>query len=146
LLAPKRGYFIAVTSVAGHAPIDRSAAYCVSKTAVNRLVQVTAAEEPNIKIFALDPGDVATDMMAFWPDADTQGTDTPQLPACTVLRLTSGKEDWLNGRYDLQVVINSASLTIYYSYVSVNWDLDEVARIKDKILQADALIPTLSKL
>lgn len=47
---------------------------------------------------------------------------TPELSAWTEVRLTSGSEDWLSGRF-----------------INVTWDLDELATKKEKIVEDDAL-------
>ncbi|TFY74321.1 hypothetical protein EWM64_g9693 [Hericium alpestre] len=84
------------------------------------------AEYPDVKVFALHPGVVETEMtmqQRLYPMLDTL-----QLPAATTLYLTSGKADWLSGRY-----------------VTAPSDLGELARDwKDKILQEDALVNRLS--
>lgn len=47
---------------------------------------------------------------------------TAELSAWTEVRLTSGSEDWLSGRY-----------------IDSTWGLDELAKHKEKILEQDAL-------
>ena len=54
--------------------------------------------------------------------------DTLQLPAATCLRITSGSEDWLSGKY-----------------VSANWDLDVInSEWKEKILASNGLVSKLA--
>ena len=55
-------------------------------------------------------------------------TDTLQLPASSLLRLTSGREDWLNGKF-----------------VACNWDWDELeTKWKGRIVEDDALVARLA--
>jgi len=85
-----------------------------------------SAEYPDIKVFPVNPGAIATDMYAEF------GTSIPinstvELAAATILYLTSGKADYLSGRY-----------------VSVTWDLGEVERDwKEKIVAQNALVNKL---
>src|SRR6266702_1170404 len=53
-------------------------------------------EYPKLTVFALHPGSVKTQLVeeAGFPD----DMDTVQLPASTMLYLTSGRIDWLNGK------------------------------------------------
>lgn len=53
--------------------------------------------------------------------------DTPELAAGTALALASGRFDWLSPRY-----------------VDAEWDLGEVEKLKDVILEKDALINKLA--
>jgi hypothetical protein len=52
--------------------------------------------------------------------------DEPDLPAGFAVWLCSGKADWAKGRY-----------------LSCNWDVDELMRIKDRIIQDDLLVNRL---
>jgi hypothetical protein len=84
-------------------------------------------EYPDIKVFSINPGAVKTDMY------DEAGTSFPvnatvELAASTIQYLTSGKADYLSGRY-----------------VSAQWDLGEVERNwKDQIIAQDGLVSKLS--
>lgn len=51
----------------------------------------------------------------------------------------------MGGRLSIQMV-TLLSLILLTRFVCVNWDLDEVAELKDRILTSDSLIPTISKL
>jgi hypothetical protein len=59
-------------------------------------------EYPKLTVFALHPGLIRTQMSedAAGVDGFADGTvfDTVQLPAATMLYLTSGRVDWLNGK------------------------------------------------
>jgi hypothetical protein len=84
-------------------------------------------EYPSIRVFSIDPGTVKTDLY------DEVGgsfpvTSTVELAASTVQYLTSGKADYLSGRY-----------------VSAQWDLGEVERDwKEKMIAQNGLVSKLS--
>jgi len=84
-------------------------------------------EYPGIKVFSMNPGAVQTDMY------DEAGISIPPnstvgLAASTIQYLTSGKADYLSGRY-----------------VSADWDLGEVERDwKEKIIAQNGLVSKLS--
>lgn len=85
------------------------------------------SEYPDIKVFPVDPGTVKTDMSdEFSPNVPVDST--VGLAAATILYLTSGKADYLSGRY-----------------VSSTWDLGEVEREwKEKIVAQNGLVNKLS--
>jgi hypothetical protein len=82
---------------------------------------------PGIKVFFIHPGSVKTDMY----DEACSGSpvnSTVELAASTIQYLTSGKADYLSGRY-----------------VSAQWDLGEVERDwKEKIIAQNGLVSKLS--
>ena len=57
-------------------------------------------EYPKLTVFALHPGIVKTQMAEEANNGfpDDKVFDTVQLPAATMLYLTSGRIDWLNGK------------------------------------------------
>ncbi|KAI0318719.1 NAD-P-binding protein [Amylostereum chailletii] len=122
------GYIVAVGSAAAQLRMSEVSDYGVSKHALNRLVEYIALENPKIKAFTLHPGSIATQMAE---EVGVVGVfpmpDSLDLPAATMLYLTSGKADWLNGRY-----------------VSASWDLGEVEQVwKEKIIRKDGLVSKL---
>jgi hypothetical protein len=73
------------------------------------------------------PGIVATDLTVAYEGHADRGQETPALPAATILYLTSGRADYLSGRF-----------------VASTWDLEEVERDwKDKIITQNALVSKL---
>ena len=72
--------------------------YAISKHALNRLAEYITLENADVKAFSLHPGGIKTAMGNLVPQLAHLLIDTLQLPACTMLRLTSGREDWLSGR------------------------------------------------
>ncbi|KAI9451085.1 NAD-P-binding protein [Russula earlei] len=126
-LLKTKGQLVILTSVAAQMRIPTASEYCVSKFALNRLAEFVTVEYPDIKVFAVHPGGVKTDMYAV-ADTDWEANATVGLSAATILYLTSGNADYLNGRY-----------------VSSTWDLGEVERDwKEKILAQNGLVSKLS--
>ena len=83
-------------------------------------------EYPDIKVFPVNPGTVKTDMYAEL-GSSIPINSTVGLAAATILYLTSGKADYLSGRY-----------------VSASWDLDEVERDwKERIVAQNGLVNKL---
>ncbi|KAA1467247.1 NAD-P-binding protein [Dentipellis sp. KUC8613] len=115
------GYFLVTASVGGFIRMLNGSAYNVSKAAVNAFVEFVALEFPNVKVFAMHPGVIETEMTqktTFVPE------DSVHLASATYLYLTAGKADWLSGRF-----------------VSATWDLGELQRDwKDKILESNAFV------
>ena len=66
----------------------------------------TYLEYPNVSVFALHPGEIKTQMAEesgiVFPDDYI--FDTLQLPAVTMLYLTSGRLNWLSGKSVLCVL------------------------------------------
>ncbi|KAF7330899.1 NAD-P-binding protein [Mycena venus] len=126
-LAKTKGYNIIIGSVGAQMRMPFASSYVTSKHALNRLNEYIHAEHPDVKTFSLNPGAIKTSMAENNPEAAPWLIDTLQLPAATCLRLTSGREDWLSGRY-----------------VSANWNLDEVdLDWKAKIIEQEALVNRL---
>jgi len=122
-LVKSQGYVVMVSSLTSQLRMTGASAYCISKHALNRLAEFVTLEYPEIKTFALHPGAIPTEgALATGFPAELM-TETTELPASTMLRLTSGTDDYLSGRY-----------------VAATWDLDEVAELwKDKIVESDSL-------
>ncbi|KAI9508120.1 NAD-P-binding protein [Russula earlei] len=126
-LLKTKGQLVILTSGAAQVRIPTASEYCVSKFAINRLAEFVTVEYPDIKVFAVHPGVVKTDMFVE-SGIDFEVNATVGLPAATILYLTSGNADYLNGRY-----------------VSSTWDLGEVERDwKEKILAQNGLVSKLS--
>ncbi|KZV64501.1 NAD-P-binding protein [Peniophora sp. CONT] len=141
-LQKTKGYIVVITSGMSQLRMPNLSSYAISKHAVNRLVEFVAigrvvcrretrsliskTEYPNIMSFSLHPGTIRTAINAAAPSLPAP--DTTALAAATTLYLTSGKLDWLHGRY-----------------VSANWDVEELERdFKDKIIQQGSLVTKLA--
>jgi len=68
--------------------------------------KITDAEHPSIHVFALAPGYLPTRIAIETGTINDRGEggagftlDTLALPASTMLHLTSGRLDWLSGRF-----------------------------------------------
>jgi len=109
-LVQSKGYIVILSTGLAQYRFPFASAYSTSKHALNRLAEFIILEYPEIKTFAIHPGGIQTDTGKGTGYPLDLLIDTVQLPASTILRLTSGKDDYLSGRY-----------------VSSTWDLDEVA-------------------
>ncbi|TFY80072.1 hypothetical protein EWM64_g3945 [Hericium alpestre] len=122
-LVESKGYFIATTSEAAQMRYPRASSYSISKHAIGRFIEFVTVENPGVKAFALHPGRIPTELTSTHPEVAAICIDTLQLPAAAALHLTSGKADWLSGRY-----------------VSAEWDVDEMEEWKDRIVETNGLV------
>ena len=84
-------------------------------------------EYPDLKVFCVHPGVVATELTVEYEGHASRDQDSPALCASTILYLMSGKADYLSGRF-----------------VASTWDLGEVERDwKERIVAQDALVSKL---
>ncbi len=72
--------------------------YGAAKAALDQLSAVLAVEEPGLRIYAVDPGDMATDMhQAAFPGEDISDRPAPETVVPALLALLAG--DRPSGRY-----------------------------------------------
>ena len=72
--------------------------YGASKAALDRLTAVLAVEHPDLRIYAVDPGDMATDMhQAAFPGEDISDRPAPETVVPSLLALIDGNLP--SGRY-----------------------------------------------
>lgn len=102
MLAKTKGYFISVSSIGAQIRIPFASSYVLSKHSLNRFTEYIHSEYPDVKAFSLHPGAIKTAMADNNPSQAAWLIDTVHLPACTMLRLTSGRDDYLSGRYVFQ--------------------------------------------
>ena len=169
-LERSRGYYVAISG--SLAPNRGVSDANTSKHALNRLIEsivlgslriyfvcagraqldycAPRAEYPSVRAFALMPGVVRTRLFMDAGAGDSRPFNTVALPAATTLYLTSGRADWLSGRYrrgDPVVRVDFFLFFIYAGpvrYYSANWDVAEVERDwKDAILEQKALVNRL---
>jgi len=133
-LEKTQGYIVALTSMGGQLRVPGGSDGCISKHAVNRLIEFVTLEHPSVRAFALAPGYMPTRIAVTTGTISETGEgdalvplNTVALPAATMLYLTSGRADWLNGRF-----------------CSAIWDMAEVERDwKDIIIQKGGLVNKL---
>ncbi|KAI4182351.1 MAG: hypothetical protein L6R41_006037 [Letrouitia leprolyta] len=115
-----------LTSGGAHVLTRGGSAYQTTKLAILRFSEFTNAEygDQGILAYSLHPGGVATEMAKGLPQAmqDAVISDTPELPAYTIVYLTQKRQEWLAGRY-----------------VNAKWDMDELFAKKDEIVEKDLL-------
>ena len=134
---------VLLASAAAQVRVPNSSEYCTSKHAILRFAEfITIGESshirherlphrfveyPDIKVFSVDPGSVQTDMFDKF-GGPIPPNSTAGLAASTIQYVTSGKADYLSGRF-----------------VSSTWDLGEVERDwKEKIIAQKSLVSKLS--
>jgi NAD(P)-dependent dehydrogenase (short-subunit alcohol dehydrogenase family) len=100
------GRVLNVSSDAGVEAYPGWGGYGASKAALDHLSAVLAAEEPGLRSYAVDPGDMNTEMhQAAYPGVDIGDRPAPETVVPALLRLVEG--DLPSGRYraaDLAVV------------------------------------------
>ncbi|KAL8693983.1 MAG: hypothetical protein Q9218_001281 [Villophora microphyllina] len=115
-----------VSSGGAHATFPGASAYQTTKLAMLRFSEFTNVDygEQGIVAFSIHPGGVGTELAGGMPQhlQDMLLIDTPELAANTIVYLTHKRQEWLRGRY-----------------VSVNWDMDELFKKKDEIVEKDLL-------
>jgi NAD(P)-dependent dehydrogenase (short-subunit alcohol dehydrogenase family) len=123
------GHLILISSVGAQLLTPGASDYQTSKHAINRLcefIDIDHAEE-GIKCFAIHPGGVPTNLAKHMPEAiHSSLVDRPELAAGFIVWLCSGKADWAKGRY-----------------LSSNWDINELLKMKDRIIRDDLLVNRL---
>lgn len=92
------GTMIAITSDAAGGPWPGWGVYGSSKAALEQLVGVLGAEHPALTVYAVDPGDLRTDMhQAAFPDEDISDRPEPRTVVPAVLSLLDTRPP--SGRY-----------------------------------------------
>ena len=78
---------------------------------------------PGIRCVALHPGSLKSEMADMLPTEFTDHfNDTPELPGSTAVYLSTERATFLMGRY-----------------VSANWDMEEVEKLKERVEAEDLL-------
>lgn len=92
------GTMIAITSDAAGGPWPGWGVYGSSKAALEQLVRVLGAEHPGVAVYAVDPGDLRTDMhQAAFPGEDISDRPEPATVVPAVLSLLDARPP--SGRY-----------------------------------------------
>ncbi|MFF2020194.1 SDR family NAD(P)-dependent oxidoreductase [Streptomyces sp. NPDC058171] len=92
------GTVIALSSEAAAEPFETWGGYGASKAALDQLAAVLAVEEPGLRVWAVDPGDMRTDLYrSAAPEEDEEGRPLPEQVVPAFLRLLDGRAP--SGRY-----------------------------------------------
>jgi NAD(P)-dependent dehydrogenase (short-subunit alcohol dehydrogenase family) len=98
VVAPEGGRIVNVTSDAGVEPYPGWGGYGSSKAALEQLTAILAAERPDLKVYAVDPGDMRTRMhQEAFPGEDISDRPPPEDSVPGLLALIEG--DLPSGRY-----------------------------------------------
>ncbi|KAF2404102.1 NAD(P)-binding protein [Trichodelitschia bisporula] len=119
-----------MTSIGAHLVLPGMSAYNIAKLGVCRFGEYVAVEygPQGVTAIAIHPGGVATEMGNSLPEEKrVHLVDDAELVAETAVWLSRGGRAWLNGRY-----------------VSVQWDMEELERNKEKVVEGDLLKVKLS--
>jgi NAD(P)-dependent dehydrogenase (short-subunit alcohol dehydrogenase family) len=100
---PGGGRIINVTSDAAVEPYEGWGGYGSSKAALEQLTAILAAEHPELRIYAVDPGDMRTRMhQEAFPGEDISDRPPPEDSVPGLLTLIDG--DFASGRYQAREV------------------------------------------
>lgn len=114
-----------VSSIGAHRQRPGASAYQTGKLALLRFGEFVNAEygEEGVLCYGIHPGAVMTELALRMPKhTHSLLEDVPELCADTIVWLTGQRKDWLAGRY-----------------VSVNWDMEEFERMREKVVKEDLL-------
>jgi NAD(P)-dependent dehydrogenase (short-subunit alcohol dehydrogenase family) len=93
-----RGRLLQISSDAAVEAYPGWGGYGASKAALDQVTAVLAAEHPELRVWAVDPGDMATDMQqAAFPGEDVSDRAAPETVVPALLRLV--EQDLPSGRY-----------------------------------------------
>jgi len=94
---------INVTSDAAVEPYEGWGGYGSSKAALEQLSNILAAENPGLRVYRVDPGDMRTQMhQEAFPDEDISDRPLPEESVPGFIELLTG--DLPSGRYDARVL------------------------------------------
>jgi NAD(P)-dependent dehydrogenase (short-subunit alcohol dehydrogenase family) len=97
-LRAARGRVLDISSDAAVEAYAGWGGYGASKAALDHLTAVLAVEHPDLRIYAVDPGDMATDMhQAAFPGEDISDRPAPETVVPALMALVEG--DLPSGRY-----------------------------------------------
>jgi NAD(P)-dependent dehydrogenase (short-subunit alcohol dehydrogenase family) len=97
---------INVTSDAAVEPYEGWGGYGSSKAALEQLSNILAAENPNLRVYWTDPGDMRTRMhQEAFPDEDISDRPLPEESVPGLIELLTG--DLPSGRYEVRAMIHA---------------------------------------
>ncbi|WP_030045867.1 SDR family NAD(P)-dependent oxidoreductase, partial [Streptomyces resistomycificus] len=103
LRASGAGTVIAVSSDAAAEPYETWGGYGASKAALDHLAAVLAEEEPGLRVWAVDPGDMATDLYRAAVPEDEDPRPEPARVVPAFLRLLDERP--VSGRYGASALL-----------------------------------------
>ncbi|MGW6645240.1 SDR family NAD(P)-dependent oxidoreductase [Streptomyces iakyrus] len=106
LRASRAGTVVAVSSDAAAEAYGTWGGYGASKAALDQLVAVLAVEEPGLRVWAVDPGDMATDLYAAAVPDDREPRPEPATVVPGFLRLLDERPP--SGRYGAAALLDGA--------------------------------------
>lgn len=97
-LRATRGRIVNISSDAAVEPYEGWGGYGSSKAALDQLTAILGAENPDLLVYAFDPGDMNTDLhQQAFPGEDISGRPAPQTVVPALLRLV--ESELVSGRY-----------------------------------------------
>ena len=104
---PDGGRIVNVTSDAAVEPYEGWGGYGSSKAALEQLTAILAAEQPSLRVYAVDPGDMRTQMhQEAFSGEDISDRPPPEDSVPGLLALIEG--DLPSGRYSARALIGEA--------------------------------------
>jgi NAD(P)-dependent dehydrogenase (short-subunit alcohol dehydrogenase family) len=104
---PAGGAIINVTSDAAVEPYEGWGGYGSSKAALDQLTAILAAEQPDLRVYAVDPGDMRTRMhQEAFPGEDISDRPPPRESVPGLLELIDGELP--SGRYQARSILVGA--------------------------------------
>ena len=92
-----------ITSDAAVEPYPGWGGYGSSKAALEQLTSILGAERPDLRVYAVDPGDMRTQMQQeAFPGEDISDRPPPEVAVPGLLRLLEGEPALPSGRYRAQ--------------------------------------------
>ncbi|HEY6414849.1 MAG TPA: SDR family oxidoreductase, partial [Acidimicrobiales bacterium] len=108
-LRAARGAIVNLTSDAAVEGYEGWGGYGASKAALEQLSRVLAAEEADVRVLWVDPGDMRTQMhQDAFPGEDISDRPTPESRVPGLVRLVD--ERWPSGRYRVEDLLERADL------------------------------------
>jgi NAD(P)-dependent dehydrogenase (short-subunit alcohol dehydrogenase family) len=107
-LLSRAGRIINISSDAAVEAYEGWGGYGSSKAALDHITAVIAIENPQVRVYAFDPGDMRTDMQQeAFPGADISDRPTPQSVVPALMQLVTGQLP--SGRYRVSDLARAVS-------------------------------------
>jgi NAD(P)-dependent dehydrogenase (short-subunit alcohol dehydrogenase family) len=97
---PGGGRIVNITSDAGVEAYEGWGGYGASKAALEHASRVLAIEEPTVRVFVVDPGDMRTQMhQEAFPGEDISDRPSPEASVPGIVRLLTDDSSFASGRF-----------------------------------------------